>query len=127
MKTLKLNCWEDIFLKRINQARGLELKLLVKDSFYWSVMAFLASISTLLVTTLTVGIFSGIEARYRQPDRSMAYIVQLNQRMMKKVSFSRTFTAAELFTAVALFNQLAVALSVFPVTVPIFIKGFVSR
>ena len=63
MKTLKLNCWEDIFLKRINQERGRELKLLKKDSFYWSVMAFLASISTLLVTTLTVGIFSGIEAR----------------------------------------------------------------
>ena len=39
----------------------------------------------------------------------------------------RTFTAAELFTALALFNQLAVCLSVFPVTVPIFIKGFVSR
>ena len=27
-------------------------------------MAFLASISTLLVTTLTIGIYSGIEARY---------------------------------------------------------------
>lgn len=37
------------------------------------------------------------------------------------------FSAGELFTALALFNQLAVCLSVFPVTVPIFIKGFVSR
>ena len=41
--------------------------------------------------------------------------------------FFRIFSAAELFTALALFNQLAVCLSVFPVTVPIFIKGFVSR
>ena len=40
---------------------------------------------------------------------------------------SEMFTAGELFTALALFNQLAVCLSVFPVTVPIFIKGFVSR
>ena len=86
MKTLKLNCWEDIFLKRINQERGRELKLLKKDSFYWSVMAFLASISTLLVTTLTVGIFSGIEARWAR--QSMASPVHLNQRMMKKVSIS---------------------------------------
>ena len=37
------------------------------------------------------------------------------------------FTAGQLFTALALFNQLAVCLSVFPVTVPIFIKGLVSR
>jgi hypothetical protein len=36
-------------------------------------------------------------------------------------------TAADLFTAVALFNQLAVCLSVFPVTIPIFIKGIISR
>ena len=40
---------------------------------------------------------------------------------------SEMFSAGELFTALALFNQLAVCLSVFPVTVPIFIKGFVSR
>ena len=101
MKTLKLNCWEHILLKRINRHRSRELKLLAKDSFFWSVMAFFASISTLLVTTITVGIYTGIE--------------------------ENTFTAAELFTALALFNQLAVCLSIFPVTVPVFIKGFVSR
>jgi len=101
MKTLKLNCWEDLFLKRINGHRNKELKLLAKDSFFWSVMAFFASISTLLVTTITIGIYTGVE--------------------------SQAFSAAELFTALALFNQLAVCLSIFPVTVPIFIKGFVSR
>ena len=37
------------------------------------------------------------------------------------------FTAGEMFTALALFNQLAVCLSVFPVTLPILIKGLVSR
>ena len=35
---------------------------------------------------------------------------------------TRVFTAGEMFTALALFNQLAVCLSVFPVTIPIFIK-----
>lgn len=101
MKTLKLNCWEHILLNRINEHRNKELKLLAKDSFFWSVMAFFASISTLLVTTITIGIYTGVE--------------------------ENTFSAAELFTALALFNQLAVCLSIFPVTVPIFIKGFVSR
>ena len=40
---------------------------------------------------------------------------------------TRVFTAGEMFTALALFNQLAVCLSVFPVTLPILIKGLVSR
>ena len=38
MKTLKLNCWEDIFLQRIETERKKELKLLVKDSFFWYVL-----------------------------------------------------------------------------------------
>ena len=53
------------------------------------------------ITVCTPGIYSGLE--------------------------SEMFTAGQLFTALALFNQLAVCLSVFPVTVPIFIKGLVSR
>jgi hypothetical protein len=65
MKTLKLNCWEEIFQGRIRAERERELRLLLKDSFFWSVMAFLASVSTLLVTTLTIGIYAGIEARSR--------------------------------------------------------------
>ena len=52
---IQLNCWEKIFLDRINIHRSKELKLLARDSFFWSVMAFFASISTLLVTTITIG------------------------------------------------------------------------
>ena len=40
---------------------------------------------------------------------------------------SELFSAGELFTALALFNQLAVCLSVFPVTVPIFIKARMKK
>ena len=101
MKTVKLNCWEEFIQKRIQDERDKELRCLRRDSFYWSVMAFLAGISTLLVTTITIGIFIGIE--------------------------EESFTAANLFTAMALFNQLTVCLSVFPVTIPIFIKGVVSK
>ena len=42
-------------MERINIHRRKELALLAKDSLFWSVMAFFASISTLLVTTLTIG------------------------------------------------------------------------
>ena len=55
LNTLQLNCWENLFIERINIHRKKELKLLAKDSFFWSVMTFFASISTLLVTTLTIG------------------------------------------------------------------------
>ena len=42
-------------MERINIHRRKELALLAKDSLFWSVMAFFASISTLLVTTITIG------------------------------------------------------------------------
>ena len=55
LNNLQLNCWESLFIERINIHRKKELQLLAKDSFFWSVMTFFASISTLLVTTVTIG------------------------------------------------------------------------
>ncbi len=101
MKTVKLGCLEGVMLSRIEEARHLELKFLRRDSFFWSVMAFLASVSTIIVTTATVGLYVVLE--------------------------EGSFTAANLFSALALLGQLTVCLSVFPVTIPIFIKGMVSR
>ena len=64
-------------------------------------MAFLASVSTIIVATVTVGLYVVVEEVH--------------------------FSAANIFTALALLGQLTVCLSVFPVTIPIFIKGVVSR
>ena len=64
-------------------------------------MAFLASVSTIIVATVTVGLYVAVEEVH--------------------------FSAANIFTALALLGQLTVCLSVFPVTIPIFIKGVVSR
>ena len=64
-------------------------------------MAFLASVSTIIVATVTVGLYVAVEEIH--------------------------FSAANIFTALALLGQLTVCLSVFPVTIPIFIKGVVSR
>jgi len=98
---VKLGCLENVMLKKIEEARSRELRYLRCDSFFWSIMAFLACVSTVVVTTATVGLYVAIE--------------------------DHTFTAANLFSAMALLGQLTVCLSVFPVTVPIFIKGMVSR
>jgi ABC-type multidrug transport system fused ATPase/permease subunit len=101
MKTVKLGCLEDFMLGKINAARKMELRFLRRDSFFWSVMAFLASVSTIIVTTVTVGLYVALEEEH--------------------------FSAADIFSALALLGQLTVCLSVFPVTIPIFIKGMVSR
>ena len=81
-------------------------------------MTFFASISTLLVTTVTIG-----------EERIPTYTVGHYKATSGLYSGLETemFTAGEMFTALALFNQLAVCLSVFPVTLPILIKGLVSR
>ncbi len=101
MKSVKLGCLEEVMLSKIEEARNLELKFLRRDSFCWSIMAFLASISTVIVTTATVGLYVVLE--------------------------EGSFSASNLFSALALLGQLTVCLSVFPVTIPIFIKGAVSR
>ena len=59
-------------------------------------MAFLASVSTIIVATVTVGLYVAVEEVH--------------------------FSAANIFTALALLGQLTVCLSVFPVTIPILIK-----
>ncbi len=101
MKTVKLGCLEHVSLNKIESARRRELYYLRRDSFFWSVMSFLASVSTIIVTTAAVGLYVVLE--------------------------DTNFSPADLFSALALLGQLTVCLSVFPVTVPIFIKGLVSR
>ena len=100
MKTVKLNCLESLKLEQIHSVRKEELKCLNKDSFLWSCMTFLASISTLLVSALVIGLYGLLE--------------------------SKPFTSEDIFTTIALLNQLTVCLSVFPVTLPIYIKGILS-
>lgn len=101
MKTVKLGCLEEAMFAKIDDARDRELRFLRRDSFFWSIMAFLASVSTIIVSTVTVGLYVALE--------------------------DTNFSAANIFSALALLGQLTVCLSVFPVTIPIFIKGIVSR
>lgn len=39
IKLIKLNAWDNVFIKKITEAREKELKYLNKDSFYWTLMS----------------------------------------------------------------------------------------
>lgn len=43
IKIIKLNAWDDVFLKKIQAARKKELKYLYKDAFFWTLMSELAT------------------------------------------------------------------------------------
>ena len=102
MKTIKLSCIESKILDGINTARSEELNYLKVDSYCWSGMTFLASVSTILMASIMIGIHTGLESE-------------------------SIFTSGDIFTTLALFNQLAVCLSIFPVTLPVLVKGLSSR
>ncbi|CAB3372321.1 Hypothetical predicted protein [Cloeon dipterum] len=100
IKLIKLYSWENEFCERIFRVRAKELHLLDKDSLYWGVMTFLTHASSVMVTLVTFVTYWLLE--------------------------DKDLTAADVFSALALFNQLTVPLFIFPVTVPIIIGAIVS-
>lgn len=100
IKVLKLCGWENEFCVRITSSRKKELKFLDKDSLYWALMTFLTHSSTSLITLVTLGVYYYIEGSSLSP--------------------------ANVFSALALFNQLTVPLCIFPITVPIIISALIS-
>ncbi|XP_046812032.1 ATP-binding cassette sub-family C member Sur-like, partial [Lucilia cuprina] len=101
IKLIKLNAWDNVFIKKINEARKQELKYLNKDSFYWTIMTILTHISSVLITFVTLSVYVYLET-------------------------GAEFTASRLFSALALFQQLTVPLLIFPITVPIILSAVVS-
>ncbi|KAH8249165.1 hypothetical protein KR032_006949 [Drosophila birchii] len=103
IKVIKLNAWDEVFLKKIQVARKNELKYLNKDATFWTLMAVLTHIATVLITFVTLGVYVWL-----QRDQEF----DLN--------------ASRLFSSLALFQQLTVPLLIFPITVPIIIAARVS-
>ncbi|KAH8410623.1 hypothetical protein KR009_007046 [Drosophila setifemur] len=103
IKVIKLNAWDEVFLKKIQLARMNELKYLNKDATFWTLMAVLTHIATVLITFVTLGVYVWLS----QEDK-----FDLN--------------ASQLFSSLALFQQLTVPLLIFPITVPIIIAARVS-
>ncbi|XP_075969494.1 sulfonylurea receptor isoform X2 [Anticarsia gemmatalis] len=98
---IKLYVWENLFKEKILQLREVELKLLNKDSMYWSFLTFTTQISSILITVITFTVY---------------YFIDNNGR----------FTAVNVFAGLALFNQLTVPLLILPVTVLMVIQAMVS-
>ncbi|XP_058450018.1 ATP-binding cassette sub-family C member Sur isoform X2 [Malaya genurostris] len=108
IKLIKLNAWENVFREKITKARKQELRHLDLDSCYWTLMMLLTHISSVLITFVTVAVFTHLE----EPDDPDSKSIQ--------------FTAARLFASLALFNQLTVPLFIFPITIPIILSAIVS-
>uniref|UniRef100_A0A1I8P9M9 ATP-binding cassette sub-family C member Sur n=1 Tax=Stomoxys calcitrans TaxID=35570 RepID=A0A1I8P9M9_STOCA len=101
IKLIKLNAWDNVFIKKITEARQKELKYLNKDSLYWTLMTILTHISSVLITFVTLAVYVSSES-------------------------NSEITASRLFSALALFQQLTVPLLIFPITVPIILSAIVS-
>ncbi|KAH8255681.1 hypothetical protein KR038_008446 [Drosophila bunnanda] len=103
IKVIKLNAWDEVFLKKIQVARQNELKYLNKDATFWTLMTVLTHIATVLITFVTLGVYVWLQ---RDQDFDL--------------------NASRLFSSLALFQQLTVPLLIFPITVPIIIAARVS-
>ncbi|XP_058815986.1 ATP-binding cassette sub-family C member Sur [Topomyia yanbarensis] len=108
IKLIKLNAWENVFREKITNARRRELRHLDLDSCYWTLMVLLTHISSVLITFVTVAVFTHLEEQNEPGSKSVQ------------------FTAARLFASLALFNQLTVPLFIFPITIPIILSAVVS-
>ncbi|KOB78708.1 putative ATP-binding cassette transporter sub-family C member 8 [Operophtera brumata] len=101
INVIKLYVWEDLFKEKILHLREMELKLLNKDSIYWSFLTFTTQISTTLITVITFSTY---------------YFIEKNTGL----------TAVNVFAGLAFFNQLTVPLLILPVTVLMVIQAVVS-
>ncbi|XP_055635948.1 ATP-binding cassette sub-family C member Sur isoform X2 [Toxorhynchites rutilus septentrionalis] len=116
IKLIKLSAWEGVFREKISHARRRELKHLDLDSCYWTLMMLLTHISSVLITFVTVAVFTHLEEELSATGELP------REEPGKRIQF----TAARLFASLALFNQLTVPLFVFPITIPIILSAAVS-
>lgn len=100
IKILKLYGWEMKYANHIEAVREKELKLLKKDAIYVALNTFITQASSIIVTLVTFAIYSKIEGK--------------------------ALTPSEVFTGLALFNQLTVPLYIIPFVIPIVINSVVS-
>ncbi|XP_006620268.1 ATP-binding cassette sub-family C member Sur isoform X2 [Apis dorsata] len=100
MRLVKLRAWENIFEEKIRKTRDNELKMLDKESFYWTLINFLIHASSVLMTLFTFAAYFWLE--------------------------DQTLDAGKVFASLALFSQLTVPLLIFPVMIPIIINAMIS-
>lgn len=100
IKLLKLHGWERVYANMVKQIRKEELEVLRKDAIFVALNTFITQGSAILLTLVTFSLYSVIEGR--------------------------PLTPSQVFSGLALFNQLTVPLYIIPVVIPIVINAIVS-
>lgn len=100
IKLLKLHGWEKVYANMVKQIRKEELAVLRKDAVFVALNTFITQGSAILLTLVTFSLYSVIEGR--------------------------PLTPSQVFSGLALFNQLTVPLYIIPVVIPIVINAIVS-
>ncbi|KAL3215787.1 hypothetical protein MRX96_033406 [Rhipicephalus microplus] len=100
IKLLKLHGWERVYANMVKQIRREELAVLRMDAIFVALNTFITQGSAILLTLVTFSLYSVIEGR--------------------------PLTPAQVFSGLALFNQLTVPLYIIPVVIPIVINAIVS-
>ncbi|XP_059617752.1 ATP-binding cassette sub-family C member Sur [Phlebotomus argentipes] len=99
IRIIKLNAWVESFKERLHACREKELRPMKLDCVYWTALTFLTHVASILIAFVTLAIATGYEG---------------------------DFSSSRVFSALALFNQLTIALFIFPITVPITISAIIS-
>ncbi|KAF8777815.1 ATP-binding cassette sub-family C member 9 like protein [Argiope bruennichi] len=100
IKLLKLYGWDRLYANFVQNVREKELKILRSDAICVAFNTFITQTSSIIVTLVTFSLFSKIEGRPIMP--------------------------ADVFTGLALFNQLTVPLYIIPFVIPMVINAIVS-
>lgn len=128
---IKLYVWEDLFNEKILQLREVELKLLNKDSVYWSFLSKKSLMCLHFIPIGTVKCYINFHTQYY----ISAFTTQISSILITVITFTvyyfidndSRFTAVNVFAGLALFNQLTVPLLILPVTVLMVIQAMVRR
>ncbi|XP_042910121.1 ATP-binding cassette sub-family C member 8 isoform X2 [Parasteatoda tepidariorum] len=97
IKLLKLYGWETVYAHLVQKIRNKELKILRSDAVCVAFNTFITQTSSIIVTLVTFSLYSKIEGRPLMP--------------------------ADVFTGLALFNQLTVPLYIIPFVIPMVINA----
>ncbi|GFS61777.1 ATP-binding cassette sub-family C member 8 [Trichonephila inaurata madagascariensis] len=100
IKLLKLYGWDRLYANFVQNVREKELKILRSDAICVAFNTFITQTSSIIVTLVTFSLFSKLEGKPLMP--------------------------ADVFTGLALFNQLTVPLYIIPFVIPMVINAVVS-
>lgn len=131
MRLVKLRAWEKIFEEKIRRTRDEELKMLDKDSFYWTLISKFG----FSIGASRHSFFVNNKVNCNTPDHSqLDFLTHASSVLTTLFTFAayfwleeRSLEAGNVFASLALFSQLTVPLLIFPVMIPIIINATVSK